>query len=89
LHHRHFLLIILPLIYSGIAALIMAGYVQVVGSLLWNGLGCTLITAAACLAADLALDYSATERSLGIIRHELIYLLIPAYAFADFLRLTI
>ena len=90
LHHRHFLMLILPLIYSGIAALIVAGYVQIVGSLLWNGLGCTLIIAAACLAADLALDYaSATGRRLGVVRHELIYLLIPAYAFADFLRLTI
>ena len=90
LHHRHFLLVILPLLYSGLGALILSGYVRIVGSLLWTGLASTLVVSVACLATDLALDYrSSTVRSLGLFRHELIYLLIPAYAFAEFLRLVI
>jgi hypothetical protein len=90
LHHRHFLMIILPLLYSALAALIMVGYVKIVGSLLWTGLASTLVVAVGCVVTDLVLDYrSSTAKTLGFIRHELIYLLIPAYAFAEFLRLAL
>jgi hypothetical protein len=90
LHHRHFLMIILPLLYSGLGASIILGYVKIVGRLLWTGLGTTMIVSMACLATDLLLDYrSSGGRKLGLVRHELIYLLIPAYAFAEFLRLVI
>ena len=90
LHHRHFLLVILPLLYSCLAALILGGYVKIVGSLLWTGLATTLFVSMVCLATDLFLDYrSSTGKKLGFIRHELIYLLIPASAFMEFLRLVI
>jgi hypothetical protein len=90
LHHRRFLLLGIPLLYASLAFLVLVGWVRVVWSLLWTGLAGTIVVAVACVAFDLALDYTSTGGfRRGILHHELIYLLIPAYAFADFLRLVI
>ncbi len=90
LHHRDFLFIVIPIVYAALAFLISTGVVHIVFRLLWTGLGATLAIAAACLAIDLALDYlSTTSFRWGILRHELVYLLIPAFAFSDFLRVVI
>jgi hypothetical protein len=88
-HHRDVLLIALPLTYALIAALVLLGDVRLVSGTLWTGLGNMLIIAAACLGFDLALDYGIPRVRWGILHHELIYLLIPAYAFTGFIHLAV
>jgi hypothetical protein len=89
LHHRHFLYIVLPLGYSILSTLILAGYVEVVSNLLWAGLADTIVVAGTCLLLDLALDYGSHSRGWGFIHHELIYLAVPMFVFTDFLRLAV
>ena len=89
LHHRTFLLIFLPAAYTSVAFLILAGYVQVEWNLLLTGLQGTFMLGVACLAFDLSLDYLRGGIGRGFLRHEFVYLAIPAFAFSDFLRLAL
>lgn len=89
LHHRRFLFVFFPLGYALVASLILLGYVQIVWSDLWAGMVTTIAIAAACLLLDLAVDYARDSGGWGFIHHELIYLAVPAFAFANFLRFTI
>lgn len=89
LHHRQFLLLVLPLAYGSLAALILAGYVQIVWGLLWTGIEGTLAIVAFCLTVDLVLDYAGDGLGRGLLKHELIYLTIPAFVFSNFLKLAV
>ena len=89
-HHRSLLYVILPCFYALVSVLILAGYVQIVWGLLWTGIGTTLLLAAACTIVDLCLDYATRTRiRQGILHHELIYIVLPAFAFSDFLHLVV
>jgi len=89
LHHRSFLFVFLPTAYLALSALVLAGYITIVWSLLWTGLAGTLVVAVTCLTFDLLIDYSHEGRGWWLLHHELVYLMVPAYAFSDFLRLVI
>lgn len=89
LHHGTFLLVSLPFGYASVASLILAGYVQVEWSLLLTGLQSTFALGVFCLAIDLTLDYLRGGVARGLLKHELVYLAIPAFAFSDFLRLAL
>ena len=89
LHHRRFLFVFFPLGYALVASFILLGYVQIVWSDLWTGMVTTIAIAAACLLLDLAVDYARDSGGWGFVHHELIYLAVPAFAFANFLRFTI
>jgi hypothetical protein len=89
LHHRRFLFVFLPIGYALLSSLILLGYVQIVWSGFWTGMATTIAIAAACLLLDLAVDYARDSGGWGFIHHELIYLAVPAFAFANFLRFTI
>jgi len=89
LHHRRFLFVFFPLGYALVASLILLGYVQIVWSDLWTGMVTTIAIAAACLLLDLAVDFARDSGGWGFIHHELIYLAVPAFAFANFLKFTI
>ena len=89
LHHRRFLYFYLPMGYALMSALIVLGYVQIVWSDFWTGMASTIIIAAGCLLLDLAVDYAQESRGWGFLHHELIYLVVPAFAFTDFLHLAI
>ncbi|HME19534.1 MAG TPA: hypothetical protein VKF15_07365 [Nitrososphaerales archaeon] len=89
-HHRSLLYVILPCFYALVSLLVLAGYVQIVWGLLWTGIGTTILLAAACTLVDLCLDYaSKAHMRRGILHHELIYIVLPAFAFTDFLRLVV
>jgi len=88
LHHRRFLYVYLPIGYALLSALIILGCVQIVWSDFWTGMATTFVIAASCLLLDLAVDYAQDSRGWGFIHHELIYLAVPAFAFADFLHLA-
>jgi hypothetical protein len=89
LHHGTFLLVSLPFGYACFASLILAGYVQVEWNLLLTGLQSTFVLGVFCLAIDLTLDYLRGGVVRGLLKHELVYLAIPAFAFSDFLRLAL
>jgi len=89
LHHRRFLFVFLPIGYALLSSMILLGYVQIVWSDFWTGMVSTLAIAAACLLLDLAADYARDSGGWGFIHHELIYLVVPAFAFSDFLRLVV
>ena len=89
LHHRRFLFVFFPLGYALVASLILLGYVQIVWSDLWTGMVTTIGIAAACLLLDLAVDFARDSGGWGFVHHELIYLAVPAFAFANFLKFTI
>lgn len=89
LHHRQFLFFVLPVAYAALSILVLAGYVSVVWSLLWPGLGGTVAVATSCLLLDLIVDYARKGGGRGYIHHELIYLAVPVFAFSNFLRLAV
>lgn len=89
LHHRSFLFVAVPAGYVAVAALILTGYVQIVWSLFWTGIAGTFLVAIDCLIFDLTIDYASKSRGWGLLRHELIYTVIPLYAFSAFLRFAI
>lgn len=89
LHHRSFLFGFLPAAYLGLSALILTGVVKIIWSLFWTGLASTLVVALTCLLLDLAIDHARKGGGWGYIHHELVYLLVPVFAFSDFLRLVV
>ena len=42
-----------------------------------------------CLMLDMTFDYVRQGRGWGVLRHELVYLVVPMYAFVAFLRFAI
>ena len=89
LHHRQVLYYGLPAAYATMASLFLAGYVTIVWSLFWSGLVATFLIAATCIFFDLTVDYIRGRGRWGFLHHELIYLAVPAYVFADFLKLAV
>jgi len=89
LHHRRFLFVFLPAGYAMLSTLILAGYIQIVWSDFWTGIVSTIVIGLACLVLDLVVDYAKDSGGWGFVHHELIYLLVPAFAFTDFLRLVV
>ena len=88
LHHRRFLFVFLPIGYALLSSLIVLGFVQIVWSDFWTGIMTTFVIAAACLLLDLTVDYLQDSWGWGLIHHELIYLVVLAFPFTDFLRLA-
>ncbi|HKT21478.1 MAG TPA: hypothetical protein VJR06_02475, partial [Nitrososphaerales archaeon] len=78
-----------PVAYVAIAGLVLTGLVKIQWGLLWTGLAGTVLVAADCLVLDLTIDYFRKGNGWGFLRHELVYIAVPMYAFAEFLRFTI
>lgn len=88
-HHRHVLFYVFPTVYVALAAMFLAGYITIVWGLFWTGIVSSVLIAASCLVLDLTIDYVRGGGRWGFLHHELIYLVVPAYAFADFLKLVV
>jgi hypothetical protein len=89
LHHRSFLFKVVPVAYLAIAALILAGFVKIEWDFFWTGIMGTILVAVDCLLLDLTIDYFRHEKGWGILRHEILYIAVPMYAFSAFLRFVI
>jgi hypothetical protein len=89
LHHRTFLFAFVPAAYVAISALVLAGFVHIVWSLLWTGLAGTVLVTVDCLMVDLTIDYFRKGRGWGFLRHEIVYCIVPMYAFTAFLRFVV
>lgn len=89
LHHRNFLLALVPATYLALASLIYLHYVRVIWGSFWPSAEFTLLLAGACLAIDLAWDgLSSKEKRMSLLHHEWIYFVVPAYAFTHLIALV-
>ncbi|MDG6902553.1 MAG: hypothetical protein JRM80_11435 [Nitrososphaerota archaeon] len=88
LHHRSALKAV-PVAYLAMASMILVGMVKIQWGLFWTGLAGTSLVLVDCLMLDMTFDYVRQGRGWGVLRHELVYLVVPMYAFVAFLRFAI
>ena len=88
LHHRNFLLALVPATYIAVATMVYVHYVRVLWSAFWPSVEVTLFLAGICLTVDFALDaLSSIEKRRALLHHEWVYVLVPAYAFTHLVAL--
>ena len=78
--HHLWISVLLPFCYLAFSYFIITGYVHPIWSLFWCRLVLILPIVGFCLAVDFIGD-SRRSSSTGILRHEWVYALIPAYIF--------
>ena len=89
LHHRNFLLALVPASYVAVATLIYLHYVRVLWSAFWPSAEITLVLAGVCLTFDFTLDALSTrEKRTALLHHEWVYVLVPAYVFTHLIALV-
>lgn len=89
LHHKNFLLAIVPASYVTVATLIFLHYMRVLWSAFWPSVEITLLLSGVCLALDIAVDaLSSKEKRRALLHHEWVYLVVPAYAFTHLVALV-
>lgn len=89
LHHRNFLLALVPAAYVAVAALIYLHYIRVLWYSFWPSAEITLFLAGACLVIDLVFDaLSSQEKRRALLHHEWVYFVVPAYVFTHLLVLV-
>jgi hypothetical protein len=82
LHHRNFLLALVPATYAAVATLIYTHYARVLWYTFWPSVEITLFLAGICLTIDFTLDaISSVEKKRGFLHHEWVYVVVPAYVF--------
>lgn len=89
LHHRNFLLALVPAVYLLVATMLYLHYMRILWYSFWPSLEFTLFLAGVCLTIDLTLDALSTiEKRRALLHHEWVYVLVPAYAFTHLLALV-
>jgi hypothetical protein len=82
LHHRNFLLALVPATYLAVAMLIYMHYARVLWYSFWPSVEITLLLAGICLTVDFTLDaISSVEKNRALLHHEWVYVVVPAYVF--------
>jgi hypothetical protein len=88
-HHRNFLLAIVPASYATLAALVYLHYMRVLWYSFWPSLEITLLLAAVCMTIDLTFDaISSAGRTRALLHHEWVYFVVPAYVFTHLVALV-
>ena len=90
LHHKNFLLVLIPGAYVVLATLIYLHFFEVLWGNLWPGIEVTVLLAAFCLTIDFSLDalIKAEKRMTLLLHHEWVYLVLPAYIFTHLVALV-
>ena len=82
LHHRNFLLALVPATYLAVAMLIYMHYARVLWYSFWPSVEITLLLAGICLTVDFTLDaISSVGKNRALLHHEWVYVVVPAYVF--------
>ncbi len=79
--HHVWIYALVPFCYLAVSYLMISGSIQLIPNLMWYRMALILPLVGFCLAVDFIGD-SWKERSTGMLRHEWVYALIPAYIFA-------
>jgi hypothetical protein len=86
LHHRNFLLALVPASYATIGTLIYLHYFRVLWYAFWPSVEITMFLAGMCLTFDLTWDaLSNREKRMALLHHEWVYFVVPAYALTHLL----
>lgn len=81
LHHRNFLVALVPACYAVVATLVYLHYFRVLWYSFWPSVEITLLLAGACLTIDLTFDaFSSADKRRALLHHEWVYFVVPAYA---------
>jgi len=89
LHHRNFLLALVPAVYVVVATMLYLHYMRIIWYSFWPSVEITLFLVGICLTIDLTLDaFSTAEKRRALLHHEWVYVVIPAYAFTHLLALV-
>jgi len=89
LHHRNFLLALVPAVYVMVAAMLYLHYMRILWYSFWPSVEITLFLVGICLTIDLTLDaLSSVEKRRALLHHEWVYVVVPAYAFTHLLALV-
>lgn len=89
LHHRTFLLSLVPSSYVVVAAMINLHYMHILWGSFWPNAEVATALVGLCLAFDLSIDaLSSHARRSFVFSHEWIYVLVPAYVFTHLLVLV-
>ena len=89
LHHRNFLLTLVPATYIAVATLIYLHYVRVLWYSFWPSVEITLFLAGICLTIDFALDaVSSVDKKRALLHHEWVYVVVPAYVFTHLIAIV-
>ena len=81
LHHRNFVLAMIPSGYVVVATLVYLHVVRVLWSSFWPSAEITVTLGALCLLFDMSWDaFSARQKRFSLFHHEWVYFLVPAYA---------
>jgi len=89
LHHRNFLLAIVPATYVVVATLIYVHFMRILWYSFWPSVEITFFLVGICLTIDLTLDaLSTVEKRRALLHHEWVYVLVPAYAFTHLLAIV-
>lgn len=89
LHHRNFLLALVPAVYVVVATMLYLHYMRILWYSFWPSVEITLLLMGICLTIDLTLDaLSRVEKRRALLHHEWVYILVPAYAFTHLLALV-
>ena len=89
LHHRTFLLSLVPTSYVVVATMINLHYLRVLWNSFWPNAEVALALIGICLAFDLAVDsLSGHVKKSSLFNHEWIYVVVPAYVFTHLLILA-
>ena len=86
LHHRNFLLALVPAVYVVVATMLYLHYMRILWYSFWPSVEITLFLVGICLTIDLTLDaLSSVEKRRALLHHEWVYVVVPAYAFTHLL----
>lgn len=89
LHHRNFLLALVPAVYVVVATMLYLHYMRIIWYSFWSSVEITIFLVGVCLTIDLTLDaFSTVEKRRALLHHEWVYVVIPAYAFTHLLALV-
>jgi hypothetical protein len=89
LHHRNFLLALVPATYLAVASLLYLHYMRIMWYSFWSSVEITLVLAAACLTIDLTLDaISSVDAKRALLHHEWVYVVVPAYVFTHLVAIV-
>lgn len=88
LHHKKFVLAMIPSGYVVAATLVYLHFVRVLWSTFWPSAEITVALTVVCLMFDMSWDAFSSQKRFSFFHHEWVYFVVPAYAFTHLVALV-